>query len=537
MTRSNVTTSLPALAIIVAFAGCVEGAEIRPVNHPDLSNLEPGVQKRLLEGRRRVESEHGTRVQQSEAWGHMGMLYQAYEMQVPAQASYANAIALEENDFRWLYLLAFSHHRMSNYPDAEKFYLRAMEIRPEYQAGWIHLGQVYLGNQQLDKAETAFSRVLKSEPDNAAALTGIARFYLAKRNFEAAIGPLKKALAAQPAASQLHYYLAMAYRQLGNREMAKQEMELRGSTTPWFEDKLLIELSNLHRNSRTYLDNGRTAFERGDLQSAAENYRLALESNPADATTHLALSWVLELLGKTREASEQIDLSLELDPDSAKAHYSKARMLGEAGNDTQAAEHYLMAIAGDPQAEPPKVLLANLRMRQKQFAKAVALFRQIDGPDNKDILVLFRLALALQASGDCPLAIATMKRALSLQASSGTLNQGLIRIGSGCQQDADKPELLILARKMFNAMHSLDSAETLAMALAANGQFDQAISLQQSLLTNLPGGSAKRFARRNLERYQQALTATKPWPADSPFYNPPPPSLADKRQMAGIPTP
>ncbi|MCH6573551.1 MAG: tetratricopeptide repeat protein [Proteobacteria bacterium] len=314
---------------------------------------------------------------------------------------------------------------------------------------------------------------------------------------------------------------------------------MRGTATPWFEDKLLIELSALHRNSRTYLDNGLAAFERGDLPAAAENYRLALESKPGDATTHLALSWVLELLGKSAQARVQVELSLEFDPDSAKAHYSKARLLEETGDDDQAAKHYLIAIAGDPQAEPPKLLLANLRMRQKQFKQAVDLFRQIDDADNADVLLLFRLALSLHASGDCLAAVATMERSLTWQANSGTLNLGLIRSGSSCPLAvmADQRRWLTLARQMFETRRSLENAETLAMALAANGEAGEATRLQQSLLTNMPGGGAKRFAEDNQERYRQGLAAVRPWPEDSPFYSPPPAPLADKRAMADLPAP
>ncbi|MCZ6559781.1 MAG: tetratricopeptide repeat protein [Gammaproteobacteria bacterium] len=525
------------VAILMAFAGCAKGVPLEEVSHPDLSDLEPGVQKWLGDARIPVEAATGDRQQQANAWGNMGMLYQAYEMHGPAQGSYANAIALDDKNFRWLYLLAFSHQRLGNYDNAEEYYLRALDLNPDYLAGWIHLGQVYLDDQQADQAEAAFLRALEIDPDSAAALTGLARFHIAKREFASAIERLQMALDIQPTASQLHYYLAMAYRQSDDRDMARQEMALRGTTTPWFEDQLLIELSALHRNSRTYLDNGRAAFERGDLPGAAENYRRALESKPGDATTHLALSWVLELLGDTKQARFQVERSLELNPDSAKAHYSKARLLEETGNDAQAAEHYLIAIAGDPQAEPPKLLLANLRMRQKQFQQAVGLFQKIDNAKTQDVLLLFRLALSLHASGDCLAAITTMERALALQADSGTLNQGLIRSGSSCPQvaAADKRRWLALANQMFDSMRTLDSAEAFAMALAANGETGEAARLQQTLLNSMPGGTAKKFAEANLLRYQQGQAATRPWPAGNPFYSPLPASLADKREMAGLP--
>ena len=88
---------------------------------------------------------------------------------------------------------------------------------------------------------------------------------------------------------------------------------------------------------------------------------------------------------------------------------------------------------------------------------------------------------------------------------------------------------------MFESLRGLNSAEALAMALAANGKFGEAIRFQQSLLAGMSGGGAKKFVRENLERYEQNQVAVRPWPADSPFYSPPPASLADKRRIAGLP--
>ncbi|MCH8221726.1 MAG: hypothetical protein IIA76_10405, partial [Proteobacteria bacterium] len=163
------------------------------------------------------------------------------------------------------------------------------------------------------------------------------------------------------------------------------------------------------------------------------------------------LSWVLELLGKSDQARVQVELSLKFDPDSAKPHYSKARLLEETGDDNQAAKHYLIAIAGDPQAEPPKLLLASLRMRQKQFQQAAELFRQIDKVDNADVVLLFRLSL--HASGDCLAAVATMERALALQANSGTLNQGLIRSQKPRKIPAERDRRQAMAPRITRFTH------------------------------------------------------------------------------------
>ena len=148
----SVRQSVGFLMALTIFAGCAKGVQLQDVSHPDLSDLEPGVQKRLMDGRLRIESADGGRGQQSENWGNMGMLYQVYEMYGPAQTSYANAIALDEDNFRWPYLLAFSHQRLGNHTEAETYYLRAMQLDADYLAGWLHLGQVYLDDTHPAKA-------------------------------------------------------------------------------------------------------------------------------------------------------------------------------------------------------------------------------------------------------------------------------------------------------------------------------------------------------------------------------------------------
>lgn len=76
------------------------------------------------------------------------------------QESYADAIeqlglALLENpeDADVLNYLGYSHRKLGNYEEAERFYLRALESEPEHRGANEYLGELYLETDRPELAE------------------------------------------------------------------------------------------------------------------------------------------------------------------------------------------------------------------------------------------------------------------------------------------------------------------------------------------------------------------------------------------------
>ena len=70
-----------------------------------------------------------------------------------------------------------------------------------------------------------------------------------------------------------------------------------------------------------HLELGTQALQAGDLASAEEHFRAALELAPEDARSHSDLAAVLMLQGRWDEAREELDRARERDPESPDAWF------------------------------------------------------------------------------------------------------------------------------------------------------------------------------------------------------------------------
>jgi tetratricopeptide (TPR) repeat protein len=83
-----------------------------------------------------------------------------------------------------------------------------------------------------------------------------------------------------------------------------------------------------------------------------------------------------------------------------------------------------------------------------------------------------------------------------------------------------------LVDRLLKTMKTVDLGETLAMALAEQGQFDQAISLQRTMIESARRAGLATIVRNmsaNLQRYERRQPCRMPWPADDPIHSPGPP--------------
>lgn len=63
------------------------------------------------------------------------------------------ALNQEPDDADTLNYLGYCHRKLGNYEEAERFYLRALEIEPEHRGANEYLGELYLETDRLELAE------------------------------------------------------------------------------------------------------------------------------------------------------------------------------------------------------------------------------------------------------------------------------------------------------------------------------------------------------------------------------------------------
>lgn len=511
-----------------AHAAAPGQASLLTVPHPKLEIFEQGVREALSDAREALDRHDAASEPEklAIAYGQLGMLYQAYDMLEQAEPCYVNAQRLAPQHYQWPYLLAYQYQLNGRLQEATEYYRRALEIDPQNIPALIHLGQALNKLNRHDEARPRFQKALALEPGNAAALEGLAEISYRDKDYAATIRQLDEALAAQPNADRLHYLLGMAHRRLGNMALARKHLALRGKGSPYVTDPAVSALNELLDTSQVHIKQGVAAYQAGDFAQAASAYRRALKSNPDDLQTRLALAWALELSDDAERALQQINTVLDSYPGEPKAHYLKGAILAQAGALSDAASHLSTAVAAAPDAALPRLVLATVLMNLGEYLPASRHYAALAGQQKQDELLLFRLGMARLAGGACAEAIEPLENALRLRPGSLTLTQAVLRAYAICPQAemASANMALLQSQRLFDRTRRWDAAETLAMALAANGRFAEAATLQDEVIRQAQQTGQPAYIMNNLrhnrQRYVENGLADRAWPFEHPVFKP-----------------
>ena len=253
----------------------------------------------------------------SDAFGHLAMVYNAYQYLDAAVVAYRNASKLAPPEPRWPYYLAFIHQLRGELPEATSLYERVLELDPEDATTHLRLAEVYLEANQLEAAGEHFTYALAQRPASAAAHYGLGRIAASAERYEDAIRYFEQALAEQPGAQQVHYALALALRQNGDGEGAQRHLEQQGEVEVVIADRRLAEIAALGRGTEFHSLRGEIALAEDRCHEAAASFRQALDLAPGDSDTRAGLAAALRDCGDLEGAIDQLLLSTLANSNSA----------------------------------------------------------------------------------------------------------------------------------------------------------------------------------------------------------------------------
>jgi Flp pilus assembly protein TadD len=325
--------------------------------------------------------------------------------------------------------------------------------------------------------------VLEIEPSSAAAFAGLGKIAALRGDPARAAESFRKALELQPQASSLHHPLGMALRDLGDLEGARAHLGQNRQGNVLIPDPLMRELTQLVRSAQFHLKAGNRAAARGDLELARGEYERAAELAPADATPLYNLGKILAETGDPAGAIVRFEAAIAREPDHRNAHFNLATTLARLGRFGEAAEHFSAACRIDPHD------------LEAHLGRGMAL------------LLGERYAAARTA----------LETSLTAQPESRPLTHLLARLLAAAPDAAvrDGARALELARAVFGAEQTLEHAETLAMALAENGRFEEAAEWQARVVgeaerRGMPAPALARL-RARLEGYRAGRPCRAPW--------------------------
>lgn len=500
-----------------------------PIPEPDLTEIHPVVRDRI-EARRQTAEADGT----GDAWGELGMLYHAYYLLDAARASYENAARLDSRDARWPYLegLALSVVAESQ-QEAVAAFERAREIDPDEPLVHVRLGDLYHDLGRFEEARQAFLRALEIDPSLAAALYGLGRVEAETGDPQAAVARFRQVLEDHPEAGLVHYRLGQAYRALGRSEEAAEHLERRSEQGVPIEDPLLTAVRRLDRETANDMvealaaDPGRmtaeelTGFALGQYRdlSVARREVESLHARADDPTAAARLGAVLGTLlarqGELPAAQRALEKALagELPATDRPAALARQADLELAqGDATAALAGYRQALELDPGYVPGRLALAALLGRAGRFEEAAQEYRRAAEAEPENETARLGEATALILAGRHAEAARRLEAAVAALPGSIAVKRTLARhLAASPDLEARRGErALELAREVFAAEATLDNAETLAMAMAEAGRFEEAVETQRQIVEGArEQGAGPEVLRRlegNLARYRARQT-------------------------------
>jgi tetratricopeptide (TPR) repeat protein len=366
------------------------------------------------------------------------------------------------------------------------------------------LARMAMREGAVDAAETRIRRAIELDPGNASAYNNLAVVMEAKGDLEQAAKAYAEAARLDPSSVGRRFTLARLLERLGRDQEATAELRAVLELAPDFVEGR-IELARL-------------LARQGRLDEAALDYREALAADPRSTTARWELVGVLERLEQPAAARQELELLLESAPDFATAQFKMGTVLAEDGDAAGAIARFERAVEIDPDLVEGHQNLAILYGRRGDFvAAAKHQEHAVDlGPESPEARLT--LATARILGGDLQAARRGLEEALALHPSDPRVADTLARVLAAAPEDAVRDGAMAadIASKLLDAAPSAQHAETMAMALAELRRFDEAIQLQEQVVSGLEGGgseAARRLAgaRRRLEQYRRGEPARAPW--------------------------
>lgn len=517
-------------------------ATLLPIVLPDLSGMHESVQAQLREAylSLRTISPSGQadavaaprRAERSEAYGLLGKLLMAAKYPDVAEGCLRNAQTLAPDDFRWPYYLGHLFITEGVLTKAVTPLEQALRLHPDDFATLVWLGHVHIELGQPEVAVPFLTKARAVRPDTAAAWYQLGRASLAKQEYAGAVKYLEEALRLNPAAAVIHYPLAMAYRGLGDLEKAQANFDRttgRGGpgVTVTMPDPLMADLSTILRSPEVFAELAQRASARGEWPEAAAQLRKAIELAPANVVLRMNLAQTLIRMGEARAALAELDKALGVDPALPPAHFMKGTLLERSGRDDQAIAEYTAAVTNDPTLREAHVRLADVLRRAGRLDAALSSYRRVLelAPDSEE--ARFGEAMALAQLSHHAEARDRLRDAMLRHPDQPAFTQALARLlaASPDPQVRDGRQALDLVTLLANQYKTTSVAETMAMAWAEVGRFEEAVDWQRlAMAVAADAGhsdAAKRMAA-NLALYQRHEPCRTPWRDDDPEYRPGP---------------
>jgi tetratricopeptide (TPR) repeat protein len=502
---------------------------LQPVRLPVMASAAEPVQKQIRERdaslRAALDRPNAAPADLADAFGDLGKLLIAAEYYDAAETCFVNARALAPGDMRWPYFLGHVFRYRNEPAKAAGFFEQALVLAPDHVPSLVWLAEMNLALSRLDVAEPALTKARSLDPTSGAVLSGLGRVALARQDYAQAATYLEDALARGPQATRLHYPLALAYRGLGNREQAEKHLQLRGEVDLPPIDPLLGEVAGQLQNAAAFETRGSQAIQAREWRDAITNLRQAVELAPDNAFTRLNLGTALYMERDATGALEEYRAALRLSPGLARAHFGVGVIMEGRRLDRAAIDAFTEAVKYDPAYVEAHFSLANALRRTGRVQESLPHYVDVLRANPAVSQASFGYAMGLVRLGRYQEARARLEADTKAFPDQPGFAHALARLLAAAPVDRvrDGARALSIMKDLMQGQQTVAMAETMAMALAESGRFDEAVQWQRDALASATAEKRADVVRTlavNLQSYQNRQPCRTPWADDDPVHHP-----------------
>lgn len=383
---------------------------------------------------------------------------------------------------------------------------QAVAADPDHAAAYRLLGKLLTETGDLREARRQLERAAELEPSDRRTYVLLGRAHRAGGDLSSSAAALEKAVELDPQYSRAQIELALTEIERGRWGQARQGLER------------ALELDPDNLELRVQL--ARAMAATGDPASARSELESILEVDDELALAHLALGVRLLADREPIEAEEHLTRALESEgvPETySMAHYQLARLAAGREDEALAINHLESALELTPAFMEAQMALGEVQMasgnhRDAARTWAAAAERWPKAPEPR-----LGEALALLHSGrdlDARRKLESANREFPRDPEIAHLLARVLATATA-PRVRDGVRALQLSTGLFSSQPSLAHGETVAMALAEQGRWDEAVEWQTRLLeqarTDGAGAEVLEQLEARLADYEQRRPARSAW--------------------------
>ena len=216
-------------------------------------------------------------------------------------------------------------------------------------------------------------------------------------------------------------------------------------------------------------------------------------------------------------SQEQFEQVLRISPDYARAHHSLAILAEADGRHAEALERFAAAVKYGPDDASSRVGFADLLRRAGRLSEALGQYDQASKLDPRRVDATLGVAQTLAGLRRYQEAKDRLFQATAAYPDEPKIAQALARLLASAPDARvrDGRRALKIVQTLLKRSASTELGETLAMAFAELGQFDQAVRVQRDVIAaneraGLPDAALEMAA--NLKLYESRKPSRTPWP-------------------------